>query len=216
MGASMSMEETYMIAMIVLAGVAGVLLITLIVTCCCCCRYMRKLKGGGSGTRFAKTNYYSKSPKEHVRSSAYEGWGVTPTRGAASRSCGCPNDGADAGGCATCNMYAASAYDWMSPANQGGVAMGPSSNVYGGSASPYVAGPVAQTRAVSNEYGRVRLNPPSAICNKPATTQGGSCAPGVGNCAFNMSPSQNVYGSSQNASSSGGAQFVLESCPKPF
>jgi hypothetical protein len=173
-----------MIAMIVLAGVSGALIIAFIVACCCCQRYQRKLMGGGSGTRFGKVTVRESA---HWPVTACDTWGATPYG-----STNPYNPGGD------CNR--SSAYDWALPVPNmscGAPAAAP---------NPYSMSPRSQVK-VGNEYGRVLLNPPSAVCNKPAmpsTKLAGACGSG-GGCDGKF------YQSTGQPLGSTAAQFVLES-----
>jgi len=177
-----------MIAMIVLAGVCGVLITLVIVLCCCCQRYQRKLMGGGSGTRFGKHSVYTKEDS-HWPVTAYDSWGATPYGSTTPYN---PQNSGDH------HRGHGSAYDWALPTPSR--ALGPASD-------PYSLAPRSQINLGSNDYGRVLLNPPSAVCSKPAmpsTKLGGHCGAG-GGCDGKF------YQSSGQALNSTAAQFVLES-----
>jgi len=177
----MSKEMQYMIAMIVLAGVCGALLILFVVVCCCCQRYQRKLMGGGSGTRFGKHSIYE-TEETQWPVTAYDSWGATPYGDTSS-----PYNHRDSG---DGQKGHASAYDWALPVS-----------------NPYAVSPRSQVRVCNNEYGRVVLNPPSAVCSRPAmpsTKLAGACGPG-GGCDGKF------YQSTGQPLSSTTAQFVLES-----
>jgi hypothetical protein len=204
----MSAEDTYKIAMISLAGIAGFLLITLVVTCCCCHRYKRKLKGGGSKVRFGKQGV-SKRKSAQWEVSPYAGWGASVQGRSA---CGCPGTP----GCTKCQQSYATAYDWL-PSSHNDVIMTSAPAVI---QNPYVMNPTQIHQAPNRDFGRVLLNAPSAVCTKPklnSTPVGGSCGTGGAACGnfYNMSSSQPITGLGSNMSNST-AQFVLESCPKPF
>jgi len=190
-----------MIAMIVLAGACGVLLIAFVIACCCCTRYQRKYNGGGSGTRFGKQGELQPQ-KAYWPVTAYEGYG-SPYQGG--RSCACQG----AGDCSSCRGHA-SAYDWALPSvHRGGVIMSPSA----AQPNPYamIAPQLPQIKS-GNEYGRVLLNPPSAVCSKPkmpSTQLGGSCGTG-GGCDGKF------YSSAGQPLGSSAAQFVLESSSKHY
>jgi len=170
-----------MIAMIALAGLSGVLVIAFIIACCCCQRYQRKLQGGGSGTRFGKH-----SPREaQWPVSSYEAWGATPYGNA-------NNCGGDSGN----DCHRNSAYDWALPQTRNLDA-----------SNPYAMSPRSQVRCGGNDYGRVLLNPPSAVCSKPAmpsTKLAGHCGSG-GGCDGKF------YQSTGQPLTSTAAQFVLDS-----
>jgi len=205
-----SKEAQYMIAMIVLAGVCGVLLIAFIIACCCCQRYQRKFTGGGSGTRFGKQGELTAA---HWPVTSCEGYG-SPYQGGSRSSCSCQGSGS----CSSCRGHA-SAYDWALPTpHRSGIIMSAASNPYALTSNPYalLPSPCAVTAApqmkTGNEYGRVLLNPPSAVCTKPkmASTQlAGSCGTG-GGCDGKF------YSSAGQPLASSAAQFVLESGSKHF
>lgn len=174
----MTKEQQYMISMIALAGLSGALIIAFIIACCCCLRYQRKLQGGGSRTRFGKHNV--REVQWPVTTT--ETWGATPY--------GCTdpyNSGND------CQRN--SAYDWALPQTR---------NV---ACNPYAMSPRSQVRCGNNDYGRVLLNPPNAVCSKPSmpsTKLAGQCGTG-GGCdgKFYQSTGQPVASTT--------AQFVLDS-----
>jgi len=179
-----TLEKQYMIAMIVLAGACGVLIIWLIITTCCCMRYQRKLYGGGSGTRFVN---HSMREEAHWPVTACDAWGATPYGSTTS-------DG-------DCHRGYASAYDWALPSNRNQSCLAPAA-VH----NPYGMSPRSQVK-VGNDYGRVLLNPPSAVCTKPSmpsTKLAGHCGNG-GGCDGKF------YQSTGQPLGSSAAQFVLES-----
>jgi len=181
----MPKEQQYMIAMIVLAGLCGALIISFIVACCCCMRYQRKLMGGGSGTRFGKHTIPTKVVEEvQWPVTSCDAWGATPY-GSTN-----PYGGSQDSSHESQKGYA-SAYDWALP------------NRVPGATNPYAA---KTHQCGSNDYGRVLLNPPSAVCSKaamPSSKLGGQC--GGGGCDGKF------YQASGQPLSSTAAQFVLDS-----
>jgi len=176
MAGELSTEQTYMIAMIVLAAACGILIIAFIIACCCCTRYQRQLMGGG-------THYVQPTLREaaHWPVTACDTWGATPY--------GSTDHHRESGG--DCHRNSASAYDWALPHTS----------------SPYGMSPRSQVKVGNSDYGRVLLNPPSAVCTKPSmpsTKLGGHCGAG-GGCDGKF------YQSSGQALSSTAAQFVLDS-----
>lgn len=173
-----------MIAMIILAGVCGLLAIFLIISCCCCMRYQRKLYGGGSGTRFGK---HTVREEAHWPVTAADAWGATPY-GSTNP---CQPSGSD--------CHRNSAYDWALPPTRSLPCPAPAA-----ASNPYLLSPRSQTN-LSN--GKVLLNPPSAVCSKPAmpsTKLAGHCGNG-GGCDGQF------YQSTGQPLNSTAAQFVLES-----
>lgn len=200
MGADMSKEEQYKIATIVCASVAGALLIVLLLTwICCCVGYERRRRTGT--THVAKPRL--RSSKEVVRWEAnpYEVWGQPVQQGG----CGCGSGGgaSTSGGCRGCEAYSASAYDWM-----GG------SQILNNSA--YNAMPIK----TSGEYGKVLLNPPSAVCNKPnipSAQLAGRCNTGPSvTCGNSAAVNSSGYLTGGANAASTGAQFVLESAANRY
>lgn len=171
----MTPEQQYMIAMIVLAGACGCLLIALIIACCCCMRYQRKLLGGGSGTRFGKHSVR----EVQWPVTACDSWGATPY-GSTN-----PYNPHDSGN----DCHRNSAYEWALPSRE--------------LSCPT---PRSQVKCGGNDYGRVLLNPPSAVCTKtamPSTKLAGSCGNG-GGCDGKF------YQSTGQPLGSSTAQFVLD------
>jgi len=163
--ADLSLEQQYMIAMIVLACVAGILLIAFFIACCCCVRFQQKIYGGGSSTGYVKQEVHSWPV------TACDSWGATPY-GSTTPYNHHENE-----------HHRNSAYDW---------------------ALPTVHGPCVRQ---GNDYGKVLLNPPGAVCTKaamPSTKLAGSCGNG-GGCDGKF------YQSSGQVLGSSAAQFVLES-----
>jgi len=212
----MSKEDTYKIAMIACASVAGALLIILIFTwiCCCCCYQRRR--------RTVTETYVAKprirTQKEVVRWDAnpYEGYGQNVEHVQVSKSGGCGCGGSKsveygsraAGGCKQCEReaaaYGASAYEWMAPRTSGAI--------LNSTSNPYNPTPIQTTTGV---YNRVQLNNAAAIKPSYNSTQlTGGYNTGVTGNSGNMSSLQSTgyLPSSQNMSS--GAQFVLESANK--
>jgi len=174
-----------MISMIVLAGVCGLLLIAFIIACCCCCRYQRKLTGGGSGTRFGKQIHREEA---HWPVAACDTWGATPY--------GSTDDHHQEVSGMDCHRN--SAYDWALP---------PTRDLSCQAAAVHNPYARSQVKCGGNDYGRVLLNPPSAVCTKPAmpsTKLGGVCGSG-GGCDGKF------YQSGGQPLGSSAAQFVLES-----
>jgi len=109
---------------------------------------------------------------------ACDSWGATPYGS---------TDGYQGGGGGGCHRN--SAYDWALP-----------------QANPYGMSPRPQIKS-GNDYGKVLLNPPSAVCTSaamPSTKLAGHCGPG-GGCDGKF------YQSSGQPLGNSAAQFVLDS-----
>jgi len=107
-----------------------------------------------------------------------DSWGATPYGSTSPYGDDCP------GRCA-------SAYDWHLPQNS----------------NPYGMSPRSQVKVGNNDYGKVLLNPPSAVCTKPtmpSTKLAGVCGTG-GGCDGKF------YQSTGQPLTSTTAQFVLDS-----
>jgi len=177
MGGDLTLEQQYMIAMIVLAGLCGILLIVFIIACCCCQRYQHQVMSGGSGTRLAR---HSVREEVHWPVTACDAWGATPYGS------GDPYHSRNSGG----DCHRNSAYDWALPTT-----------------NPYGMSPRSQVKVGGNDYGKVLLNPPSAVCSKtamPSTKLAGHCGSG-GGCDGKF------YQSTGQQMGCSAAQFVLES-----
>jgi len=196
----MTKEDQYKIAMIALASLAGVLLIAVIIICCCCMRYQRQVLASGTGS------HYTKKPRNDYEQSQWPAPVANYEAYAASHAADQQFYGASGnyGG----HQGYESAYDWAhptSPSKNNGLILASAA----GRSNPYTPAPMpAPLQPKGNEYGRVLLNPPSAVCTKPAmssTQLNGHCGSG-GGCDgkfVSMSTGQPV--------ASSGAQFVLQS-----
>jgi len=198
----MSKEEQYFIAMIVLAGVCGALLIGVIIVICCCMKYQRRLYG--TGTRVTK----------HYSSYEQTQWPVVSPYEACGEACGASSvlEGDQShvyphSGVHHERQGYVSPYSCALPASTyqtTGVFMTP--GVTKTNPCPVASGPQCKT---GNEYKKVLLNPPNAVCSKPpmpSTQLNGKCGTG-GGCDgnfYSMSTGQPV-------TYTGGSQFVLES-----
>jgi hypothetical protein len=217
MGASMTKEEQYKIAMIALAGSCGVLLIGLIIVICCCMKYQRQLHGSRAQrttlsrlpyeqphypSMDANEPYTAKAYHEGVQSHTYEHAGMMnhsePQNYASPYHYAPP--------AASYNVSFRNARSSSASNKTSGVIMSPG---FASSSNSFPATSACKPKT-GNEYGKVLLNPPSAVCTKPAmpsTRIGGSCGTG-GGCDgkfFSMPTGQPLQQTST------AAHFVLES-----
>lgn len=203
MAEEMSKEDQYKLAMIVLAGVCGALLIAVLITVCCCVKYQRKLYGSGKRVQRTTLSRLSYGDPHCPMDTTYETY---PTIAAYEPSHAYQDPGINH----HVNTGPGSVYCSPIPPAPPKTSGGCRSMMTPGMAtsSPYSMGSTPQCKPVKNEYGRVLLNPPSAVCTKPAMPSaqlGGHCGTG-GGCDgkfFSMQTGQPV--------ASTGSQFVLES-----
>jgi len=221
MAEEMTKEEQYKLAMIVLAGACGALIIAVIIACCCCIKYQRKLYMGG-GRRYVRQSRVSYGQTQWPTVTNYEAYaasrsletGQTQVYGASGNGQaqvhGASGDCHRASGdCHRGQQGYASAYDWALPTTNtrsNGLLLSPSVTNNSPYLSAITSGP--QMNKEGNEYKKVLLNPPSAVCTKPpmmSTQLAGSCTTGGGGCDGKF------FSSGGQPMASTTAQFVLES-----
>jgi len=199
---AMTKEEQYKIAMIVLAGVCGVLMLVVFIVICCCVRYQRQLYGTGSRTtKLARMSY----GQTHGSVNNYEAYAAQTALETHQ-----PHTYQEPVYHHEHQGYSSGYSNYLALPSATNKASGFTMGTGVASNNPFPATSCPKPKT-GNEYGRVLLNPPSAVCTKPAmpsTQLNGSCGTG-GGCDgkfVSMSTGQQV-----GCMPCAGSQFVLES-----